>query len=84
MPAVEVSDEDFEAVAGAALEAASIGDMDEARTLDKLARKIKTALSRDQQMASVSEQLPVALLNAGKKALPKDRRLVQPDRASSV
>ena len=63
MPAVEVSNEDFEAVAGAALEAASIGDMDEARTLVKLAKKIKTALSREQQAPSVSQQLQVALLN---------------------
>ena len=64
MPAIKVSDEDFEAVAGAALEAASIGDVDEAIALDKLARKIKIALSRDQQAASLPEQLPVAVLNA--------------------
>lgn len=84
VPAVEVSDEDFEAVAGAALEAASIGDMDEARALDKLARKIKAVLSRDQQATSVPEQLPVDLLNAGKTALARERRPMQPARASSV
>ena len=84
MPAVEVSDEDFEAVAGAALESASIGDMDEARTLETLAKKIKTALSRDQQAASVSEQLPLALLTRGTKVLARDRRPMQPDRASTI
>ena len=47
MPAVEVSEKDFEAVVSAALEAQSIGDMNEARALDKLARKISTALSRE-------------------------------------
>lgn len=62
MPAVKVSDEDLDAVAGAALEAASIGDMNEARSLDKLARKIRRALSRDQQAASVPEQLPVTAI----------------------
>ena len=84
MPAVEVSDEEFEAVVGASLEAASIGDVDEARTLDKLAGKIKTALSRDQQAARVSEQLPLALLTRGTKVPARDRRPMQPARASSV
>lgn len=50
MPAIIVSEEDLEAVAGAALEAESIGDIQEARALDKLAQKINAALSGDRQM----------------------------------
>lgn len=42
---VNVSEKDFTAVACAALEAQTAGDSDQARTLDKLARKINAALT---------------------------------------
>lgn len=47
MSSIDVSEKDLEVVTCAALECASIGDMDDARALDKLARKIHLALCRD-------------------------------------
>ncbi len=45
MPSINVSEDDFTRVAMAAMNAQSRGDMDEARALDKIARKINAALT---------------------------------------
>jgi hypothetical protein len=47
MPSINVGESDFEAVAGAADDAKRKGRMADARTLDKLARKINLALSSE-------------------------------------
>ena len=56
MPSISVSERDFEMVADAALESASIGDMEEARALDELARKISLALCRDRANSNVARK----------------------------
>lgn len=45
MPAINVSEADFNAVAGAAYDAYMRGDRKEATVLDRLARKINAALT---------------------------------------
>lgn len=45
MPSINISEDDFAAVAGAAVEAQMRGDDVEAKALDKIARKINAALS---------------------------------------
>ena len=45
MPSINISEADFGAVAGAALDAEAAGRMDDARALDKIARKINAALT---------------------------------------
>jgi hypothetical protein len=45
MASINVSEDDFDAVAGAAMDAKARGDMDDARRLDKIARKINAALT---------------------------------------
>lgn len=45
MPSINISEDDFTAVAMAAMDAKSDGDMDKARALDKIARKINAALT---------------------------------------
>ena len=46
MAHINISEGDFETVAGAALDAKYHGDLGQARKLDKIARKINAALSR--------------------------------------
>ncbi len=57
MAIVNVSEEDFMTIAMAANRAKSDGDMDDARALDKIARKINAALTG----ASTGRQLAIAL-----------------------
>lgn len=45
MPQINVSEADFDAVAGAAMDAEERGDIEAAKALDKLARKINATLS---------------------------------------
>ena len=45
MPSVNITEAEFMVVATAAIEADESGDVDTARTLDKLARKINAALT---------------------------------------
>ena len=45
MASINISEDDFSAVAGAARDAAKRGDVTEAAALDKIARKINAALS---------------------------------------
>lgn len=45
MPSINISEEDFAAVASAAQEAQGRGDEAEAKVLDKVARKMNAALS---------------------------------------
>lgn len=45
MASINVTEKDFEAVATAAMDAEESGDMDHAKALDKVARKINAALS---------------------------------------
>lgn len=45
MPSINISQADFEAVAGAALDAQDAGKMGQAHALDRIARKINAALS---------------------------------------
>jgi hypothetical protein len=54
---VNVGEADFQAVASAALTAKASGDMDEARALDKLARKINLALSSDHATAKMARMM---------------------------
>lgn len=57
MPSVNVSEADFTAVATGAMAAKDSGDMDTARSLDKLARKINLALSSDNASAKVARMM---------------------------
>lgn len=45
MPTINVREADFEAVAGAAMDAKAAGNIEQARELDRIARKINLALS---------------------------------------
>lgn len=45
MPSINIGEDDFTAVAMAAMNAKSEGDMGQARALDKVARKINAALT---------------------------------------
>ena len=57
MASVNVGEGDFEIVASAANSAADNGDMDEAHALDKLARKINAAISRDSAAAKLARTI---------------------------
>lgn len=52
MPSINVSEEDFEYVAGAAIDAQRAGRFSEAAGLDKMARKINAALSNARTRAN--------------------------------
>jgi len=54
MASINISEEDFIQVAGAANDAKSRGDMRSANALDKIARKINAALSKDNACAKIA------------------------------
>ena len=51
MASINVSEADFESIVSAALDAESSGDADLARKLDKLARRVNCALSKQSPFA---------------------------------
>lgn len=54
MASIVISEEDFMVVAGAARDAQQAGNMEEALALDKVARKMNAALSRDSATAKIA------------------------------
>lgn len=60
MASINISEDDFKAVASAAVDAKLHGDIDHARALDKIARKINLSLS-------ATETRPYAWIGGGKR-----------------
>lgn len=54
MASINISEDDFTTVAGAAMQALETGNVEQAKKLDKIARKINAALSRNLVPPSLS------------------------------
>lgn len=64
MPSINISQEDFAAVAGAAMDAMNRGDDTAAHRLDKVARKISAALSDSAPQMQLSGEKAYALFTS--------------------
>lgn len=54
MPRINISEAEYEAVVGAAIDAQDAGNMGDARRLDRLARKMNLAISAANPMTKLS------------------------------
>lgn len=61
MATINVGEDDFTVVASGAMDAEARGDLDEARALDKLARKINAALASGNSARQAARALGVSV-----------------------